>query len=83
MLVSFNDTFHPNEDKKRERIEFVNNILRESLKNNGECCCNCKHMYSSHIGLGIMLPCCKKTKKFIKEDIKCKHYQFCGFIETP
>ena len=82
MFVDFNDVFHPTEDKKHQHAEFVNNIIRESLKNNGECCSNCVHMYSSHIGLDIMLPRCRVTNEFIKEDIRCGHYEFCGFIKT-
>ena len=81
MFVNFNDVFHPTEDRKRKNAMYMNDILNESLKNNGECCCNCKHMHLSHIGLDIMLPYCRKKKQFIDEGIKCRHYEFCGFIK--
>ena len=82
MFLNFNDIFHPTEEQKRKRAGCVNAILRENLKNNGECCCNCKHMYSSYIGLDIILPRCKKTNDWIREDIKCEDYEFRGFIEA-
>lgn len=81
MFVDFDKTFHPTEEDKQKRAEYVNNLLRESLKNNGEVCCNCKNMHLTHVGLDIMLPRCNKTGEWIKEDIKCKHYEFCGFIK--
>lgn len=82
MFVKFNDIFHPTEEKKRKNAEYVNGILLESLKNNGECCCNCKYNIPSHIGLDIMLPRCMKKKKFIEEDERCVYYEFCGFIHV-
>lgn len=82
MLVDFNAVFHPTEERKRKHAEYVNNILRESLKNNGECCNNCKHNRPSHIGLDVMLPKCRKKNKFIEEDERCVYYEFCGFIEV-
>lgn len=80
MFVNFNDVFHPSEEKKRLHAKFYNEMLSKSFKNNGECCCNCKHSYESHIGHDIMLPRCRKTKNWIKEDIKCEHYVRLDFI---
>ena len=83
MLVDFDAVFHPTEEQKRKRAEHINGILLESLKNNGECCCNCKYNMPSHIGLDIMLSRCMKKKKFVEENERCVYYEFCGFIETP
>ena len=80
MLIDFNAVFHPTEEQKRKYAEHVNGILLESLKNNGECCCNCKYNMPSHIGLDIMLSRCMKKKKFVEEDERCVYYEFCGFI---
>lgn len=80
MFVSFNDVFHPTDEQKHRHAEYMNEILRKSLKNNGECCCNCKHSYESHIGHDIMLPRCRKTKNWIEDDIKCEHYECLDFI---
>ena len=81
MFVDFNRVFHPTEEQKFNAREFINNLIRESLKNNGECCCNCKHWTESYCGHDLMLPRCKKTREWIKEDIKCEHYEFQGFLE--
>jgi hypothetical protein len=83
MFVDFDKVFHQTEEQKREHAKLVNNLLCESLKNNGECCCNCKYNMPSHIGLDIMLPRCMKKKKLIEEDERCVYYEFCGFIEMP
>jgi hypothetical protein len=83
MLVDFDAVFHPTEEQKRKRAEHINGILLESLKNNGECCCNCKYNMPSHIGLHILLPRCLKKKTLIEEDQRCVSSEFCGFIEMP
>jgi hypothetical protein len=83
MPIKFNDVFHPTDEQKRKHAEYVNSILCESLKNNGECCCNCKYNTPSYAGLGVVLPRCMKKKKFIEKDERCVYYEFCGFIEMP
>ena len=81
MFVSFNDVFHPTEERRHENIKYLNNLILESVRRNGECCCNCKYMCESHIGLDVMLPRCLKKNKFIEEDERCVYYEFCGFID--
>lgn len=82
MFVSFNDVFHPTEEQRHEHVKMLNNLILESVRRNGECCCNCKYMCESHIGLDVMLPRCLKKNKFIDENERCVYYEFCGFIDS-
>ena len=81
MSINFNDIFHPTEEQKMQHVEYVNNMLYESLKNNGECCSNCKYNIPHHVGLDLMLPRRMKKKKLIEEDERCVYYEFCGFAK--
>lgn len=81
MFIDFDKVFNPTEEEKFNAREFINNMIRESLKNNGECCCNCKHCKEVYCGHGWMHAKCSKTRKWIEEDIKCEHYEFQGFLK--
>lgn len=83
MFVDFDAVFHPTEEQKRRHAELVNEMLRENLKNNGECCSNCMYIHDEHIGLDITLPYCLKKKKYINDDMRCVYYEFCGFMKMP
>ena len=79
-MFDFDEIFNPTEHQRHKFRDFYNNMLHESLKNNGECCCNCKYLEEIYGGHGWMHCRCKKTHKWIEEDIKCEHYKFCGFL---
>lgn len=81
-MIDFDDIFHPTEEQKRKQIEQVNYMIRKSIEDKGECCDNCKHMEYVNAGHGFMDCKCKKTRKWIKETVRCEHYEFCGFIEA-
>ena len=76
MFVDFDSIFSPT----KEQINLVNDMIRNTLRTKGECCSNCKHLKEVNCGHGWMQPKCMKTNEWIKEDIKCEHYEFCGFI---
>lgn len=80
MFIDFDEIFNPTEHQRHKIRDFYNNLLHESLKKHGECCCNCKHLEEVYGGHGWMHYRCSKTHEWIDEDIKCKHYKFKGFL---
>ena len=80
MFVDFDSIFYPTKEQKQQQIEQINNMIRKSLKTKGECCGNCKHLKGVNCGHGWMDHQCTITNEWIDEDIRCDHYEFCGFI---
>ncbi len=79
-MINFDRAFRPTEEQKRQDIEQINYWIRKSVEEDGECCANCRCQEGVNVGHGWMEYRCKKTRKWIDEDIKCEHYEFCGFI---
>ena len=81
MFVDFDSVFRPTEEQRRQQTKWINDLIRKTLKEDGECCANCKHIEGVNVGHGWMEYRCKQTCEWIDEDIKCEHYAFCGFVE--
>ena len=79
-MIDFDEVFRPTKEQRIKQIEFLNSFIQRSLEK-GESCDNCKHIRGFNAGHGHMEYYCKITCKQIDESVKCKNYEFCGFLK--